>query len=368
MRALEKFLTPIALKLYRGFILEKDVDPAEINPGEIKTILLVIRHMMGDMLCSIPMIESIRDSFPGSKIILVTKKSTNFEEIFNGSKTPVDEVIYFESGFEKFLDLLKTLQEKNIDLAIVPSTVVYSMTNHLIAYHSKAKITAGVRSKDYEKNPAWYLLNVKNEFQWGIKKVHQIERNLDLIRQLNIQPLKTKIQLSVSDENKTYADNFYKQNFTYTSRKVIGIHPGAGKESNIWQTEKFAELAGRLYKNFNAYILLSEGPADKKCVENLIKILAEKHGINDYAVHKGTLAGNAAVIDKLDLFVTNDTGIMHIASGLSTPVVALFGETFAYEWGPLGDNKFSIQSPNRNINGIDVDSVYRICQEVLENR
>jgi len=366
LRALEKFLTPIALKLYRGFILEKDIDPSGINPGEIKTILLVIRHMMGDMLCSIPMIESIRDSFPGSKIILVTKKSTNFVEIYNGSESPVDEVIYYESGFENFLDILKTLQAKNIDLAIVPSTVVYSMTNHLIAYHSKAKITAGVRSKDFDKNPSWYLLNIKNDFQWGIKKVHQIERNLDMIRQLNINPSKTKIELPVSDENKTYADDFYKQNIADTSRKVIGFHPGAGKESNIWQTEKFAELAERLYKNFKTYLLISEGPADKKCVEMLRKLLAEKYGITDYAVHKGTLAGNAAVINRLNLFVTNDTGIMHAASGLKTPLVALFGETLAYEWGPLGDNKFSIQSPNRNISGIDVDSVYKICEEVLE--
>lgn len=365
MRNLEKFLVNIGLKVYRGFIVENDLDPSELKHSEIKTILLVIRHQMGDMLCSVPMVMSVRSAFPSAKIILVTKQSTRFEEIFKDVKSPVDEVLYYERGIERFIYLLKRLQDDEIDLAIVPSTVVFSGTNHLIAYHSHAKVRAGVRSKDYEKNPVGYLLNIKNDFEWDVKKVHQIERNLTVLKQIKIIPSVTRLNLSLSDESRTYADRFFEINFKDKSKKVIGFHPGAGKETNVWDSTRFADLANMLSKELNAYIFISEGPDDKKFVEQMTKALSEKYGINNHVIHKGRLMDNAAIINKLALFITNDTGIMHIASGLKTPVVALFGETNAFEWGPYGENKFSIQSPNRNINGIKTDTVYNTCIQIL---
>jgi len=366
LRKLEKFFTSAGLKFYRGFIVEKNIDPSQIDHSSINSILLVIRHRMGDMLCSVPMIESIRSKYPDSNIRLVTKKSANFEEIYRGCKMPVDEVIYYEKGIENYLNLIKSLQLNIIDLAIVPSTVVFSGTNHLIGYHSKAKIAAGVKSKDYEKNPVWYLLNVKKDFQWDIKKTHQVERNLDIIRQLGINPSIANINLPVSDECSAYAENFYRENFPDSTRMVIGFHPGAGKEANVWPQEKFAELALILLKNYNCYFMISEGPADEKYVRQLIKLLTEKYSITDFAIHKNSLAHNAAVINRLKMFITNDTGIMHVASGLKTPLAALFGETFAWEWGPIGENKYSIQSPNARINGIDVETVHKICKLVLD--
>jgi ADP-heptose:LPS heptosyltransferase len=274
-------------------------------------------------------------------------------------------VIYYEGGFENYISLLKRLQDEKIDLAIVPSTVVFSGTNHLIAYHSKASVTAGVRSKDYEKNPVWYLLKVKNDFYWGIKKIHQIQRSLDIIRQLNIEPSVTQLNLELSNESKLRAGMFFRRHFPDNSKKVIGFHPGAGKETNVWPAEKFAELAHRLSSVYSSYIFISEGPADEKYVNQMKSVLAEKYGIDYSAVHKGELMTNAAIIDKLNLFVTNDTGMMHAASGLKAPMVALFGETMAYEWGPLGDYKISIQSPDGMISGISVDSVFNACARHL---
>lgn len=364
MSEIERFIKNSALKLYRGFIVEKDLNPDNIKHSEIKTVLLVIRHQMGDMLCSIPMIISVRDSFPSARIILVTKESSRFEEIFKSVPSPVDEVIKYENGFENYISLLKRLQDENVEIAIVPSTVVFSGTNHLIGYHSKAKITAGVRSRDYEKNPAWYLLTVKKDFVWGIRKVHQIERNLDITRQLNIEASSANLKLKLSNESVLRAEMFCKKHFPDDKKKVIGFHPGAGKESNVWPAEKFAELAYRLSRDLDAYIFISEGPADEKYTRQMKAILSEKYPGSDAVIHKGELMTNAAIIDKLSLFVTNDTGIMHIASGLSAPVVALFGETNAYEWGPLGENKISIQSPDGKMGGISVQAAFDSCSSI----
>lgn len=361
-----KIFSTLGTKLYRGFILEKNINPDEIDHTKINSILIVVRHRMGDMLCALPMIASLRHKYPSAKIVLLTNESTRFEEIFKGVCSPVDEVMYYENGLERYFGTLHELQSCKFDAAIVPSTVVFSGTNHLFAYHSHARFIAGVKSIDYEKNPVWYLMNIKNDFDWGIKKVHQIERNLDVIRQMKIEPSVKSINIELSSESREFAEKFFAEKFSERTKKVIGIHPGAGKKLNIWPAERFAELAAKLHERYGSYLFISEGPSDKPYSSKVKNLLIEKYGITDSAILNGKLMITAAIINKLDLFITNDTGVMHIASGLKTPLIALFGDTMAYEWGPAGENKFSIQSPNDSITGIDVYTVFKVCEKLLK--
>ena len=358
MEKIGKSLGNFALKMLKGFILETDTEPFSIDHSRIKNILIVIRHQMGDMLCALPMMRSIRQFYPQANIILVTKQSTRFNEIFKNNNSPADEVIDFEHGFENFINLVKELRDKKIDLAIIPSTVTFSATNHLIAYYSHAKIKAGVKSFDYEKNKVSYLLNVKNDFVWGLKKVHQIERNLDIIRQINIKPSADKISVTLTESQKEFAEDFLRQNNIDRNKKLVGFHPGAAKKGNVWAPAKFAELGDKLFRKFNCNILISEGPDDTKYVNELENLLKEKFNILQIIRHKGFLMNNLALINLSDLFITNDTGIMHLASGLNVPEIALFGPTKAYEWGPVGDNKFSVQSSGISIDNITIDMVY----------
>lgn len=364
MRKIEKVLGAAGKKLFRGFIAEKDISPSEIDHTAIKNILIVVRHQMGDMLCASPMMRSVRNFYPGAHIMLVTKKSTAFDGIFKDNNSPVDEVKYYEHGFENFLNLAKELKEKKIDLAIVSSTVIFSGTNHFLAHYSEAGYKAGVKSKDYEENSLSYLLNIKNDFLWDSKKVHQIERNLDVIRQINISPLENIIKLSLRDSNGEFAEKFIEEHFPDRQKPVIGIHPGAGKEQNVWPAGKFAEMINMLHNEYSAYIFISEGPQDAKYVNEVERLLREKYNIR-YAKHKGELMNNAAIISKLSLFISNDTGVMHIASGFDVPLIALFGPTKAYEWGPVGAKKLAFQGKNDNINSIEILQIYETCKELL---
>ena len=183
MSKIEKILGDSALKVFKGFVLEKDITLTNDDLGKINKIVIIVRHQLGDMLCSLPMMYSVRKFFPDAQITLVTKRSAGFSDIFeNGSSLPVNNVINFENGFEKFVDTVKLLTDFSPDLAIVPSSVIFSATNHLLAYYSKAQYRVGVRSKDYTPNKIGYTLNIKNDFLWDSKKVHQVNRNLDVIK------------------------------------------------------------------------------------------------------------------------------------------------------------------------------------------
>ncbi|MGH2574772.1 MAG: glycosyltransferase family 9 protein, partial [Ignavibacteria bacterium] len=137
---------------------------------------------------------------------------------------------------------------------------------------------------------------------------------------------------------------------------------------NVWNTKKCTELASRLAINFNAYIFISEGPADGKYVSEMESVLKHKYNLKETVRHCGVLMNNTALISMLDLFITNDTGIMHLAAGLSVPMTALFGPTNAYEWGPIGENKISVQSSTQDINEISVEKVYEVCEAMLSKR
>ncbi|RPI17655.1 MAG: lipopolysaccharide heptosyltransferase family protein [Ignavibacteriae bacterium] len=366
LRQIEKPLRSFTLKLLNLFILQREIKPEEIDHASIKRILIILRHRMGDMVCATPMIRSVRNYYPSAQIILLTKNSTNFSQIYQNDPTIVNEVMKYENGFESLINIIKELKDKKIDLAIIPSTVVCSVTNHLIAYYSQAPIRVGVSCIDSIINEADFLLNVKKEFSWNRKQVHQIERNLDIIRQINISPLVKRIR--ISPEINEYVNNFVSVNFPDKTRKKVGFHPGAGKEDNVWNPEKYAELAYLLSKEHNLYFFISEGPDDAQFVNKFIKIVKEKYKLDNIVRHKGVLMNNTALISLMDVFITNDTGIMHLASGIEDlPVIALFGPTNAYEWGPLGKNKVSIQSSTKNINDIQLEIVLEETNKFLES-
>ncbi len=365
MSKIEKVLGDIGLKIFKGFVLEKDITPSPEDLSKIKNILIVIRHQFGDMLCSVPMLRAIRSHYPDAEVTLITKSSTSFNEIFENNNSPVNNVLLYEYGIEKFVNLIKLLRDKRFDLTIVPSSVIFSATNHLIAYYSNAKYKVGVKSKDFEPNKIAYTLNVKKDFLWDSKKVHQIERNLDVIKLIGISSGENFIRLSLTAEQIKFADEFYAANFPDSTKKVIGLHPGAAKEQNVWSQEKFAGIMDLLYNRTGAYFYISEGPADKEYVKNLEKILKEKHPDIKYSKYCGGLMKNAANISKTSLFISNDTGIMHLAAGFDISVIGLFGPTKAFEWGPIGSNKASIHAAGGNIKNIEINSVFETCLPYL---
>lgn len=359
---IEKILKNTFLKIFKFFISEKELTASDIDHSRVRKILVISRHRMGDMICILPMIDSLRSFYTQSKLILLTNSNSRYKELF-GDHGPFDLIKYYDNGVENFFYVVKEIKDMRPDMVIVPSPVAFSATNHLVAYFSAAKYRTGVRSRDYEINPAEYLLNIKSDFLWDIKKVHQIERNLDLIRQAGIDVTHKNVKINLQNEALIFAERFFKQNFPDVERLVIGVHPGARKYSNVWDAENFAELMSMFNDNFKPYFYISEGPDDLEYVSKLETILNKRN--IPYVKYKGELAYNIALISKLSLFITNDTGIMHIVSGLNTPMVALFGETHAWQWGPLGNRKVSVQSPNGRINNISPSQVYETSLRLI---
>ena len=164
---------------------------------------------------------------------------------------------------------------------------------------------------------------------------------------------------------------------------LIGVHSSGGREIKQWPPERFAEVAIRLGRERGATIVLTGSTADKP----LVDIVRARLGAVPMKDVSGAidLLTLAAVLEKLDLLVTGDTGPMHLAAAVGTPVVAVFGPSDPARYAPRGDRHRIVRidlpcSPCNRIrlpparcvghtpdclSGIDVNRVYQAAMQVL---
>jgi heptosyltransferase-2 len=193
-----------------------------------------------------------------------------------------------------------------------------------------------------------------------------MERNLDIVRQIGCDLSEKEIQaieFKVSEGHKKEIDNYFTNAFRLNNRPIIGIHPGAGKEKNIWYSKNFVQLIQELYEEFKFNLVITCGINEDKIVTEISNML-NNSGIKTLIL-KLTLLKLYAALSKLDLYITNDSGPMHIAGLTKTKTISLFGPTEPYEWEPIGKNNYFIKSKTDNINDIEVSEVSRYCRKLL---
>ncbi|MGQ9798589.1 MAG: glycosyltransferase family 9 protein [Ignavibacterium sp.] len=332
----------------------------------MKNILIVRQHnQIGDMLCSLSLYKAIKKKYPESHITLVAAK-TNYQIPFFDINPYVNRVlIYDKSSYKTILSFYRQLRDRKYDFGFVPSTITVSRTSHIINFLSGAKIRIGVNSIDGVENKSSFLLNLKDDFNW--KGKHQLIRNLEIAQLVGLdlteEELK-EIKLTFSDEDISFAKNFIRENFPDSTKKIIAFHPGAGKTANIYPTENFIRLIQKLYQQFSNHILLTSGWTDEAILSRVIAAL-EQDGIRYKVVHNLPIKKLGALLSMIDLYITNDTGTMHIAGFSGTKLISLFGPTDPIEWAPLNENSFYIKSATNNIEDISVEDIISLSIKIL---
>ncbi len=116
--------------------------------------------------------------------------------------------------------------------------------------------------------------------------------------------------------------------------RLVGVHASGGRPSKQWHPERFGDAAREISRRHGATVVLTGGPADRPLVD---AVKAHLTGVPVVDVCGALeLPALAAILARLDLFVTGDTGPMHLASAVGTPIVALFGPSDPRRYGPAG--------------------------------
>jgi ADP-heptose:LPS heptosyltransferase len=282
----------------------------------------------------------------------------------------LDEVINFDKGefldqrglhVGKLMTFLKNLRRLCFDVVIVPSTVSVSFTSHIFAYLSKAPIRIGAGSIDGTENPSRFLLNATVELDWrSTPHRHQTLRNLDIAKAISVHTEGLAIELTLTEQEIEEGKRKYIKEKD-TRALVIGFHPGAGKKPNCWPAEGFASVANRLSMEFDAAVFVTAGPMDNIDINQMTAGLETPY----YLMKNLPLRLVASIIANTRLFISNDTGLMHVAAAVGVPVLSLFGPTDPEQWAPIGSQHRYIVGRDGNMSFISVEEVLETARGML---
>lgn len=342
-----------------------------LNHSEVGNILVVKQHnQLGDMLCTYPLFAALKKKFPNACLTLVASPA-NKDIIDPAVDKYVDRlIVYDKRSLGGIIRFVKHLVKRKYDIGIVPSTVSFSRTSHLINFLSGSRIRIGVSEIDGKKNPSSKYLNVAAKLKWEGRELHQTEKMIEIVQPIGCSLTRREIsnlELQLNQEEITFAQTFKSTRFPDKTAPIFAFFCGAGKPQNRWKVENFKQLILMLHKKYKPQILIVFGKTDIELTRELFnEMISVFEGV--VKLQENNIRKVAAVLKYCDLFVSNDTGIMHAAAFVNAPVVGLFGPTKGYEWGPVNKRGTFIQSPTENINDLNPNDVYEFIVNFLEQK
>ncbi len=292
-----------------------------------KNLLVRGVNWIGDAVMTMPALRALRKELPDTKISLLVKPwvAPLFE------KNPfIDDIILYEdkyNGISGKFRLSSVLKTKSFCSSILFQNAFDAA---LIAFLSGIPQRIG-----YNRDWRGFLLTDSIPFNNDDRKMHHIEYYLNILRQAGIDAEFSLPYIYLSLNERISARNIMKG----LKRPVIGINPGASYGSTKrWQPEKFAEVSRKIISDLDGSVVIFGGQSEtgiaeeitsKSQISNLKSQILNKAG-------KTSLRELSALISECDVFLTNDSGPMHIGYAVRTPMVSVFGSTDPELTGPVG--------------------------------
>ena len=277
-------------------------------------LLVFSFSFIGDAVLSTAVIQPLRTHFPNAHITFLVGPRA-FDLL--ATEPSIDETIVYDNrgehtGWKGRLQLIKMLRAHKFDLVV-------NLRDSLMARGIGAEHWGMVR---------------------GDGNRHAVTRYVEVLQQHGVDTTDARPRLGLTEAEVTAAHRFLAEAGLTSERVLIGIHPGGNWEYKLWDAEKYALVANTLCKEREATILLFAGPTER---ERQARV-AKRMEVPPILVETEDLRHLAALISACDIYIGNDTGPMHIAAAVETPVVALFGSTNHIRSGPYGDTHIVVQS------------------------
>ena len=292
------------------------------------SLLVVILAGIGDLVMATPTLRALRMHFPGSRIsVLTTHRSA---ELIRGLSS-IDDIYTLSIGLDQ-LSVLKALfsaatwktvfalRRQRFD-TIVNLQAVDSRKGALemagLLWLLGGKKWAG---RNTDGHGFFYDIRVAEKRSDG---KHESALNLEIAKALGAgTPAEPEFEVAVSAADEERVAGMLSEQGLGPNDFLIGFNPGAFRPSRRWPSARWALLGDTLQEKSSAKIVIMGNSSEALLVQEITG--AMKHP-PVALTGKLTLTQLAALLKRLDLFITNDSGPMHIAAALGTPLIALFG-------------------------------------------
>jgi ADP-heptose:LPS heptosyltransferase len=333
------------------------------NMPEPKRILVLNMGQLGDLVMSLPAVAAIRARFPRAQLTVMTGIAAGQAMELAGLADrviAVDRVALRDGSTMKSLrriaQLVRETRRARYDMVIDLHSL--SETN-LLGYLSGAPLrlfaNRGGRSLDL-------LGSIPSPP--GDRERHLVDFYLDVLAPLGVAGASREPRLPTRPEDDETIDRLLASHGVKSDRPLVGIFPGAGNALRQWPLERFAEVGARLTRDDKAHIVLLLGPEERGLKEQARALFSEEAIV----VEPSSLSELASAAARLDLLISNDTGPMHVAAAMGTPVVVISTKLHRVNrvYMPVGEHHKIVQ--HSTIAEISSREVYEAAHSVLAKK
>jgi heptosyltransferase-2 len=364
MRNIDKYIGYLII-LFLSFFKNKKYNGSIIKG---KNVLVIRLWTLGESLLILPMISRLKKDGYGVSVLITKRSRGVFENI-----DFVDEIV----ELEHFWEVLKKFKKYDVVIDTEPYFNISAILGWFLG-----KNVAGFKGLFREK-----LYDFKIEYN---DKIHAVYNFCNLLKPFGIDYKPEKlVPLKYTKKDKENVGKLLKE-YGLDNKKLIGIHCGTAETApwRSWKKDKFALLINKLAEN-GFYVILTGSKGDYKVNEKVLNMVDNrfKDKVFNFA-GKTNLREFAYLLTKFEVFISNDTGPMHLSAAMGTKTIGLFGPNLPERFAPFGRGNIAIYkarnlkcSPCINVhkgefkecrlNGkcmdlIDVRDVYSAIMELVE--
>ena len=290
-----------------------------LYPSSIHTIVIRTPNWVGDAVMSTPFIRAVRRNFPYADITLLAKPwvAPVYEQ-----NPHIDHIMIYDAagrhrGLRGKLRLAKDLRKRKFDLAILLQNAFEAA---MLAW------LAGIPDRlGYDTDARRMLLTHPVHRYHFLKQIHQIEYYLEILRRSRLMTDGSQLEIFFTPAEIQTAEKALYASGCHEYDRIIGINPGAAfGTAKRWFADRYAQVCINLKIYKKTHFIIFGSPGETALGEQIRQMVG-----NDCTnlCGKTSLREAMARIGRCSLFITNDSGLMHIAAALHVPQIAIFGAT-----------------------------------------
>ena len=286
----------------------------QIDLDQIRRILILRMGPLGETLLTTPVIRALRRRFPEAYIAYMVAPG---REDLVSENPNLDEVITYSVSIPK---LIYNMAKRSFQMA-----VVLQPTFRLVLHTFLARIPFRIGFETNSGKGRLLHVAVANNINQ-----HETTRYLDVVRGIGIEPDSEEPEMFVNPVAQKWADDFLASVGVPSDRPLIGLNPGSGSESRRWSKTGFAQVGDQLHQEYNAQIFITAGDAEGSLPHEVADLMS----CSPVILTGITPMQLGAMLQKCRLYISNDTGPMHMSTAVKIPTIALFGASNPRQWGP----------------------------------
>ena len=305
-------------------------------PSEVKKILLIRFAAMGDTVLMIPAIRALREKYPEAQVDMLASNINgaiveNCPYINNKYKFEFSKKI---SKLKKNIRLFRLLRSNKYDIIIDFEPFV--RLTAILSFLLRGRFIIGFKTEKQYKHIA-YDASAEHS-----NKRHEVDNLLSLPALIGCTVLNRNLELWLPQDTGFFVDSLFKEAHIEAGSIVV-IHPATGgmNHPRQWPSEYYKKLISFLLDAYDVKIILLGGQSEIEAAETLL--IKNEDRIISFA-GLTNLNQTIEIIKRANLFISGNTGTMHIASVFDIPLIAFHGPTDPVRFGPLGKNSHFIQA------------------------